>query len=92
MVYLRASLILAGCLSSHRDVKPTNLLVFEDHLEVVLSDLGLAEYCDKIDRIGRGTLEYFPPEVAKLALNKNATRDLDFKAVDMYALGKYALF
>ncbi|KAL3897406.1 MAG: hypothetical protein SGCHY_003438 [Lobulomycetales sp.] len=76
----------------HRDVKPTNLLVFEDHLEVVLSDLGLAEYCDKIDRIGRGTLEYFPPEVAKLALNKNATRDLDFKAVDMYALGITAYY
>jgi serine/threonine protein kinase len=75
------------------DVKPRNALIMIGSGgtdRVVLSDLGLSQYCERIWRNGVGTGEYFPPEIARRGLDryrKEQFTPIDYQLVDSYALG-----
>lgn len=73
---------------THRDIKPDNVLVFEDS-KIIISDLGLAKFDERdttvLTRasIYMGTYAYMPPE----QMTYGGTRDLDHKG-DVFQLGK----
>ncbi|WP_404407761.1 protein kinase domain-containing protein [Jeotgalibacillus malaysiensis] len=73
---------------THRDIKPDNILVFEDG-RVVVSDLGLAKFNVREStvltrsNIYMGTQGYIPPEFMQSAGTKNADQ-----RGDIFQLGK----
>eukprot|EP00540_Astrosyne_radiata_P023314 CAMPEP_0116869142 /NCGR_PEP_ID=MMETSP0418-20121206/27593_1 /TAXON_ID=1158023 /ORGANISM="Astrosyne radiata, Strain 13vi08-1A" /LENGTH=235 /DNA_ID=CAMNT_0004505201 /DNA_START=889 /DNA_END=1596 /DNA_ORIENTATION=+ len=73
----------------HRDVKPENILVFDNDV-IQLGDFGMAIfYGDKTRRSTLcGTPEYIAPEVARRAHpTKTKIHDYDARYVDRWALG-----
>ncbi len=69
----------------HRDVKPENLLITQDHVVKVM-DLGVAQLQDEVRRLSQdgrfaGSIEYAAPEQFE------TKRDATDRRTDLYALG-----
>lgn len=81
---------------AHLDIKPFNIMIMPDgRLKVI--DFGLAQHITKTTTFITGTPEYLPPEtflpkieptnLKTIILSKMSSRMLDFKLIDMYAIG-----
>lgn len=77
----------------HRDIKPQNLLLTEDHETVKIADFGVARFADLDSPITRvGTNVYAAPEHSPAMLTANLTHGApNFRltpAADVYSLAK----
>ncbi|QWH96979.1 protein kinase domain-containing protein [Bacillus mycoides] len=69
---------------SHRDIKPGNMLVFED--QVCLTDFGLVDYPEKLDLTHKG--EMVGPKWTMAPEMKRDPKNANPMLADVYSLGK----